>query len=123
MSRAAPPARPGGHELAPGVTIGGDALPVIAGPCVIEGEERTLEAAEAVAGMASRLGVPILFKASFDKANRSSIDSERGPGLETGLEILGAVKRQLGLGILTDVHEPAQCEPTAEVCEVLQIPA
>jgi 2-dehydro-3-deoxyphosphooctonate aldolase (KDO 8-P synthase) len=110
-------------ELAPGVVLGGEALPVIAGPCVIESEERTLEAARIVAGIARRLGLPLVFKASFDKANRSSIESYRGPGLERGLEILTAVKAETGLPITTDVHEPAHCAPAAEVCDVLQIPA
>lgn len=111
------------HELAPGVTIGGRELPLIAGPCVIEGEEATLEAARIVAGLARRAGTPVIFKASFDKANRSSLGSERGPGLERGLEILRRVGEETGLAVLTDVHEPAQCEPAAEVCAVLQVPA
>lgn len=115
-------------ELAPGVTVGGPAesgspLPVLAGPCVVESEELVLEAARAVAGIARRLGVPLVFKASFDKANRSSIATFRGPGLERGLAVLAAVKRELGLPVLTDVHEPWQCAPAAEVCDVLQIPA
>ena len=75
--------RPLGHELAPGVSIGGDELPVIAGPCVIESEESTLEAAKALGAIAERLDLPLIFKASFDKANRSSIHSPRGPGLPT----------------------------------------
>jgi 2-dehydro-3-deoxyphosphooctonate aldolase (KDO 8-P synthase) len=110
-------------ELAPGVSIGGDALPFIAGPCVIEGEQETLEAARQVASLAHRLGLPLLFKASFDKANRSSLKSYRGPGLEEGLRILRRVKEETGLPVLTDVHETAQCGPVAEVCDVLQIPA
>ncbi|KAB2968888.1 MAG: 3-deoxy-8-phosphooctulonate synthase [Thermoanaerobaculia bacterium] len=110
--------------LAPGVEIGGGApLPVIAGPCVIESEELTLEAAREVAAIAARLGVPLVFKASFDKANRSSISTFRGPGLAEGLRILAAVRSELALPLLTDVHEPAQCAPAAEVCDVLQIPA
>src|SRR5262245_30266188 len=110
-------------ELAPGVTIGGAELPVIAGPCVIESEERTLETAHLLAAMAARLGLPLVFKSSFDKANRSSIRSFRGPGLEEGLRILARVRRETGLPVLTDVHEPAQCGPAADVCDVLQIPA
>jgi 2-dehydro-3-deoxyphosphooctonate aldolase (KDO 8-P synthase) len=111
-------------ELAPGIAVGGGGpLPVIAGPCVVESEELTFEAARAVASIAKRLGVPLVFKASFDKANRSSISAFRGPGLQDGLRILAAVKRELGLPLLTDVHEPAQCAPAAEVCDVLQIPA
>jgi 2-dehydro-3-deoxyphosphooctonate aldolase (KDO 8-P synthase) len=111
-------------ELARGIRLGGGApLPVIAGPCVVESEEVTFEAARAVAAIAARLGCPLVFKASFDKANRSSITAYRGPGLEAGLRILAAVQRELGLPLLTDVHEPAQCARAAEVCDVLQIPA
>jgi 2-dehydro-3-deoxyphosphooctonate aldolase (KDO 8-P synthase) len=111
------------HELAPGVTIGGADLPVIAGPCVIEGESATLEIAETLDAMARRLAVPLVFKASFDKANRSSIDSPRGPRLVEGLRVLRRVTEATGLPILTDVHEAGQCGPAAEVCAVLQIPA
>ena len=105
------------------VVGGGGALLVIAGPCVIEGEERTLETARFLAGMARRLGVALVFKSSFDKANRTSIDGFRGPGLAAGLRVLAEVRRQTGLPVLTDVHEPGQCEAAAEVCDVLQIPA
>jgi 2-dehydro-3-deoxyphosphooctonate aldolase (KDO 8-P synthase) len=114
-------------ELAPGVWIGGigggGPLPVIAGPCVIESEELVVGMARRLAAMAGRLGVPLIFKSSFDKANRSSLGSFRGPGLEEGLRILGIVKKETGLPVLTDVHEPHQCQPAAEVCDVLQIPA
>jgi 2-dehydro-3-deoxyphosphooctonate aldolase (KDO 8-P synthase) len=113
-------------ELAPGVVVGGDgdqSLPVIAGPCVLESEELALGMGRALAAMAGRLGVALVFKSSFDKANRSSGDSFRGPGLEKGLEILRRVKQETGLPLLTDVHEPDQCAPAAAVCDVLQIPA
>jgi 2-dehydro-3-deoxyphosphooctonate aldolase (KDO 8-P synthase) len=110
-------------ELAPGVVVGGEALPVIAGPCVIESAERTLEAARLLAAMAARLGLPLVFKSSFDKANRSSIASFRGPGLTEGLRVLAAVRAETGLPLLTDVHEPDQCARAAAVCDVLQIPA
>ncbi len=110
-------------ELAPGVAIGGQALPILAGPCVLESEELALEVANRLKAIAERLGLGLVFKASFDKANRSSIDSYRGPGLERGLEILRVVKATTGLPVVTDVHEPGQCEAAAEVCEVLQIPA
>ncbi|MEA2561630.1 MAG: 2-dehydro-3-deoxyphosphooctonate aldolase synthase [Acidobacteriota bacterium] len=113
-------------ELAPGIIVGGvggDTLPVIAGPCVVESEERTLETAHVLAAMAERLGIPLVFKSSFDKANRSSIGTFRGPGLEEGLRVLRLVKEETGLPVLTDVHEPDQCGPAAEVCDVLQIPA
>jgi len=119
-------------ELAPGVVIGGsggragsggDVFPVIAGPCVLESAELAFEAADAVAAMARRLGLALVFKASFDKANRSSIRAFRGPGLDEGLKILAEVRRRTGLPLLTDVHEPGQCEPAAAVVDVLQIPA
>ena len=114
-------------ELAPGIVVGGgaggDALPVIAGPCVVESEERTLETARLLAAMAGRLGLPLVFKSSFDKANRSSIGTFRGPGLDEGLRVLRRVGEETGLPVLTDVHEADQCGPAAEVCDVLQIPA
>lgn len=112
-------------ELAPGVVVGGGggALPVIAGPCVIESEELVLATARTLAAMARALGMPLIFKSSFDKANRSSLGSFRGPGLARGLAALAAVKAATGLPLLTDVHEPAQCAPAAAVCDVLQIPA
>jgi 2-dehydro-3-deoxyphosphooctonate aldolase (KDO 8-P synthase) len=90
---------------------------------VVESEERTLETAHVLAAMAERLGLPLVFKSSFDKANRSSIGTFRGPGLEEGLRVLRLVKEETGLPVLTDVHEPDQCGPAAEVCDVLQIPA
>lgn len=114
-------------ELAPGVLVGGDGasrpLPVIAGPCVIESAEFTFGIAEAIAAMARRLGVAAIFKASFDKANRSAGSTFRGPGLEEGLRVLAEAKRRTGLPLLTDVHEAHQCEAVARVCDVLQIPA
>jgi 2-dehydro-3-deoxyphosphooctonate aldolase (KDO 8-P synthase) len=110
-------------SLAPGVAIGGARLPVIAGPCVIESRDQLFAAARAVQGIAQRLDLALVFKASYDKANRSSIRSYRGPGLTEGLRLLAEVKRETGLPILTDVHEPSHCGPAAEVCDVLQIPA
>jgi 2-dehydro-3-deoxyphosphooctonate aldolase (KDO 8-P synthase) len=110
-------------DLAPGVTVGAELLPVISGPCVIESEETALETAQILRAMANRMGLPLIYKSSYDKANRSSIRSFRGPGLEAGLEILQVVKEATGLPILTDVHEPSHCEKAAEVCDVLQIPA
>lgn len=110
-------------ELAPGVVIGGESFPVIAGPCVIENEDLVVEMAHVLAAMSERLDLPLVFKSSFDKANRSSIGSFRGPGLEEGLRVLRIVKAETGLPVLTDVHEPHQCAPAAEVCDVLQIPA
>ncbi len=95
----------------------------IAGPCVIESESHCLRMAERLAGYGSRLGVPILFKASYDKANRTSVRSYRGPGLEEGLRILERARAVSGLPILSDVHETAQVAAAAEVLDVLQIPA
>jgi 2-dehydro-3-deoxyphosphooctonate aldolase (KDO 8-P synthase) len=102
---------------------GGVPLVVIAGPCVIESAQHTLQMARAVADCARRAGLAAIFKASFDKANRTSKDSFRGPGIEEGLRILAEVRKQTGLPVLTDVHEVAQVAPAAKVCDVLQIPA
>jgi len=110
-------------ELAPGVLIGGHLLPFVAGPCVIESPEETLTLAEWVAAASRNLETPALFKASYDKANRSSIESYRGPGLTAGLRVLEQVAAQTSLPILTDVHAPEHCEPAAQVCAVLQVPA
>ena len=96
---------------------------LIAGPCVIEGEEFTLRHARKIAEIASRHGVPVVFKCSFDKANRTSGKSFRGPGLHEGLKVLAKVKAETGLPVLTDVHAEEQCAPAAEVVDVLQIPA
>ncbi len=101
----------------------GAPLFAVCGPCVIESAEHAVAAAQAVAAAAAASGVPVVFKASYDKANRTSVSSYRGPGLTAGLEILAQVKRQTGLPILTDVHEPSHVGPAAEVCDVLQIPA
>lgn len=95
----------------------------IAGPCVIESEELITEVSERLAAIATELQVPLVFKSSFDKANRTSIHSFRGPGLERGLEILARVKSRTGLPVTTDIHEPGQAEPAAAVCDILQIPA
>ena len=106
------------------VTVGGGApLVLIAGPCVIEGPERTLRIGRAVAEIAGRLGMPYIFKASFDKANRSSFSAFRGPGLTEGLRILADIKQELGVPVLSDIHETAQVAPAAAVLDVLQIPA
>lgn len=96
---------------------------VIAGPCVIENEAHATMLAERLAAAASELGAPLIFKASFDKANRSSVSSYRGPGIKEGLRILAAIGKRTGLPILTDVHEVSQVAPAAEICDVLQIPA
>ena len=96
---------------------------LIAGPCVLEDDALNLTVGEALARLADELSLPLLFKASFDKANRSQLGSARGPGLEQGLAKLARVKQATGLSVLTDVHEPAQCAAVAEVADVLQIPA
>lgn len=95
----------------------------ILGPCVIESRELVRRVADTLATLAQRLKLQIVFKASFDKANRTSGKSFRGPGLENGLRILEEVRRETGLPILTDVHETAQCGPVGEICDILQIPA
>ncbi len=109
--------------IAPGVTLGGRELVLIAGPCVIESEAHATGIAQEIAAIAKRAGVPYVFKASFDKANRTSLTSYRGPGIDEGLRVLAAVKAAAGVPILTDVHEASQCARAAEVCDVLQIPA
>ncbi|RLB68482.1 MAG: 3-deoxy-8-phosphooctulonate synthase [Deltaproteobacteria bacterium] len=106
------------------VTIGGDnPLALIAGPCVIENEEHTLSIARALKDIAGRVGVGLIFKASYDKANRTSVNSYRGPGIDKGLKILNAVKEETGLPILSDVHDISQVKAAAEVLDIMQIPA
>src|SRR5271157_1927432 len=105
------------------VVFGGDRLVLIAGPCVIENRESCLRHAERLVAIARRAGFPLVFKSSFDKANRTSHKSFRGPGLDAGLSILAEVKRQFGVPVLTDVHEATQVRAAAEVVDVLQIPA
>ena len=102
---------------------GGRPLLWVCGPCVIESHDLTLRIAETLRGYAERLGLPLVFKASFDKANRSSGKSYRGPGLHEGLKTLDAVKRATGLPVTTDIHECGQAAPAAEVCDILQVPA
>jgi 2-dehydro-3-deoxyphosphooctonate aldolase (KDO 8-P synthase) len=102
---------------------GGAPLLWIAGPCVIESRDLTLSVADTLAALAGRLGIQLVFKASFDKANRSSGKSFRGPGLDEGLQVLAEVKRRTGLPVTTDIHETAQVGPAAEVVDLLQIPA
>jgi 2-dehydro-3-deoxyphosphooctonate aldolase (KDO 8-P synthase) len=106
------------------VTFGtGHPLAFILGPCVIESESHAVDLGLAIRAAAAAAGVPAVFKASFDKANRTSISSYRGPGMSAGLKVLAAVKARTGLPILTDIHDPAQAEPVAEVADILQIPA
>ena len=113
-----PTAQLGSHMLGPG-----QRLVLIAGPCVIESAEHSLELAERIAAVARRLELPYVFKASYDKANRSSISSFRGPGMEAGLRILAQVRDKIGVPVLSDVHEPAQAGPAGEVLDCLQVPA
>lgn len=105
------------------VMFGGPGLAIIAGPCVIESAESALRHAERLAQISREVGLPLVFKSSFDKANRTSHSSFRGPGLEAGIRILERVKRETGLPVLTDVHEPQQASFAAEVVDILQIPA
>ncbi len=111
------------------ITIGpyrcgaGRPLLVIAGPCVLEDATAALEIGRALKSLAETLPLPIVFKASFDKANRTSVNSYRGPGLDRGLQILDEVRRSTGLPVTSDIHEAGQAAPAAEVCELLQIPA
>ena len=103
--------------------IGGDKLTIIAGPCAAESQEILDETAKGLKEITKNLGINFIFKASFDKANRSSIYSYRGPGLEKGLEMLQAVKEKFDIPIVTDIHTPDQAEPVSEVADILQIPA
>src|SRR5262245_41855914 len=101
----------------------GQPLVVICGPCVIESEEHALAAAQFLKGLFSSLGLPLVYKSSYDKANRSSDKSFRGPGLEKGLRILEKIRCEFDLPVLTDIHSPEEAVAAGEVCDVLQIPA
>lgn len=101
----------------------GEPLLLIAGPCVIESEELTLRIAESLAAMAERLGVAVVFKASFDKANRTSLNAYRGPGLDEGLRILERAREATGLPVTTDLHESHQAAAVGQACDLLQVPA
>jgi 2-dehydro-3-deoxyphosphooctonate aldolase (KDO 8-P synthase) len=106
-----------------GVVFGDGRLAFIAGPCVIESRRMAVDIAAKLSKLAARLGVGYVFKASFDKANRTSVDSFRGPGIDKGLEILAEIRAKFDVPVITDVHEPWQCRVAAEVCDILQIPA
>ena len=106
-----------------GLKLGNGPLFVIAGPCVIESKDLSVQIASEMKRVCGKLALPFVFKASFDKANRTSIKSFRGPGLEKGLEILAHVKEAAGVPILTDIHEPQQAAPVAEVADIIQVPA
>ncbi len=109
--------------IAPGVVLGEKPLVLIAGPCVIESSDHAVELGGRIAEIARRAGVPYVFKASFDKANRTSFASFRGPGMDEGLTVLARVKRELGVPVLTDIHDADQAAPVGAVVDVLQIPA
>ncbi|MBR4938442.1 MAG: 3-deoxy-8-phosphooctulonate synthase [Kiritimatiellae bacterium] len=106
-----------------GVVFGDGRLAFIAGPCVIESRRMAVDIAAKLSKLSARLGVGYVFKASFDKANRTSVDSFRGPGIDKGLEILAEIRAKFDVPVITDVHEPWQCRVAAEVCDILQIPA
>ena len=111
-------------EISRGLAVGGGApLGFIAGPCVIESEAHALTMARALSKIAGAAGVPFIFKSSFDKANRSSMGSFRGPGLREGLRILERVRSEVGVPVLSDIHEPSQAEAAAGILDILQIPA
>ncbi|HNU09396.1 MAG TPA: hypothetical protein PKO33_16630, partial [Pyrinomonadaceae bacterium] len=105
------------------VSFGGGDLSFILGPCVVESEEHALFMARSIKEICARVDVGFVYKSSFDKANRSSIDSFRGGGMDRGLAVLRAVKTELRIPVITDVHEPWQVEKTAEVADIIQIPA
>jgi len=98
-------------------------LLVIAGPCVLDDSAVALQIAQALKAIAEEMSLPVVFKASFDKANRTSVQAYRGPGMRRGLEMLDEVRRAIGLPVTTDIHQPEQAAPAAEVCELIQIPA
>ncbi len=102
---------------------GGGPLVILAGPCVLEDLDHALRHAEAIGEVCDRLSLPFVFKASFDKANRTSLDAYRGPGMQRGLEWLAKVRERTGRPVVTDIHEPSQAAPVAEVADLLQIPA
>ncbi len=110
-------------RLGPGIVLGEPSLVLIAGPCAIESSDHAVWLGREIAAIAKAAGLPYVFKASFDKANRTSLSSFRGVGLDEGVSILGRVKREIGVPILTDIHEPSQAAEAATVADVLQIPA
>jgi 2-dehydro-3-deoxyphosphooctonate aldolase (KDO 8-P synthase) len=113
----------GGGEVATVGIGGGHPLALIAGPCVIEEPQRVFAIAAALCGICAELGLPLIFKASFDKANRTSLDAYRGPGLEDGLQVLAEVRRTFGVPVTTDVHAVEQVAPAAAAVDLLQVPA
>ena len=114
---------PDAVPIGPFVCGSGQPFVLIAGPCVVEDQDSALRHAQALKTLADRLGIPFIYKSSYDKANRTSVSSFRGLGMEEGLAILATVKRELGVLVLTDVHTPEEAHAAAEVVDVLQIPA
>ena len=110
-------------DIVDGMTLGGEKLTVLAGPCVLETMETCLEIATKMKAICDKLGINYVFKASFDKANRTSVNSFRGPGLDEGLAMFKTIKNEIGCPIVTDIHLPAQAEKLASVVDILQIPA
>ena len=110
-------------KIGKAVMGGGEPFALIAGPCVIEDEGKTMEIARDLKKLTERLGIPFIFKASYDKANRTSLDAYRGPGFEKGLEILKKIKDRLGIPVLSDVHRFEEIEKAADVLDVIQVPA
>ncbi len=110
-------------KLSDGLLIGGGRPFLIAGPCVLESETHALFLAREIKTLTEELGLPFIFKASFDKANRSSLASYRGPGIERGLAILSRVRQEIGVPVLSDIHEAWQAEPASKVLDIIQIPA
>ena len=105
------------------IECGAARLFLIAGPCVVEGESTMLRAAEGLLRLSERLDIPVIYKSSFEKDNRSSLQNYRGPGLEKGLKVLARVREEFGFPLISDVHYPQQVKPAAEILDVLQIPA
>src|SRR5437867_1185308 len=105
------------------ITFGAGRLAFILGPCVVESAQHALFMAQEMNDICKHVGVDVVYKSSFDKANRSSIESFRGQGMEFGLEVLAQVKDEVGIPVITDIHEPWQAEKVAEVADILQIPA
>ncbi|HKV41347.1 MAG TPA: 3-deoxy-8-phosphooctulonate synthase [Blastocatellia bacterium] len=105
------------------IEVGSGELLLVAGPCVVESQDHVLKMAESISAIARRIGLPYIFKASYDKANRTAVDAYRGPGIEEGLRALARVKQETGVAILTDVHDASQVRAASEVADVLQIPA
>lgn len=105
------------------ISFGGKGLPLIAGPCVIESRDHSLRMALQIKNIADKLSIPFIFKSSFDKANRTSVSSYRGPGIDEGLQILADIKSELDIPIITDIHLPEQANAIAEVADIIQIPA